>query len=734
VPQKAQFSPYEFDLLTGDLTQHGMRVRLETQPAKVLELLIQAKGDLVSRRELIAELWPGEVEGNFDRRLDKAIAKLRASLNDNPSMPRFIETIPKRGYRFVAPISEAAGRSDPVADSNHASAPVLSDDTSEPKQSIPAHGPLPVLHQHRGVLAALIALTLVALIGYAVLLRAHRSSSSAHDARKDESDFKIVPITSAPGDADSPVFSPDEREIAYLWNGAERTRVDVYVLMLGAETPLRLTFNKAASIGPPAWSPDGREVAFSRCDGHNNGVFVVPALGGEERKLTSIGCLLTQASRLAWLPDGKGMLMVDRCSSTGPFGVVLFSFATGDKSCLTNSGSLHGVDVGLDYALSPTGKTIAFTPATSGMHCEIYTVPVAGGTPQRLTTDAQCWGELMWTSDSQAIVFSSSRTTLFTFCRVPANGGPIEREVRYQQVGSLSKDGRRIVYSELTSAEGPEIWRADMAAAGGAVLKNRLLIASQKEEKDAQPSPDGARIVWMSWRTGFAEIWTSMATGEHPMQLTRLGGYSGTPRWSPDGKSIAFDSLTKNGTQIFVVDSEGKNLHSITNGPFDNAVPSWARNGRSIYFSSNRTGRWEAWKHSLTDGRELQITSHGGFDPFESQDGRTIYFSRFDQAGIWKVSASGGAESLVIADKPQIGYWGHWAVTQAGIYLLNADAEPKPRIEFYDFATRRASSVFSVDKNLARLQPSLSATADGRTVYYTQYDEQRMIKMRESSP
>jgi len=219
--------------------------------------------------------------------------------------------------------------------------------------------------------------------------------------------------------------------------------------------------------------------------------------------------------------------------------------------------------------------------------------------------------------------------------------------------------------------------------------------------------------------------------GGEPLQLTHLGTYSGTPRWSSDAKSIAFDNLSANGTQIFVIDSEGRNPHSITVGPYDNVVPSWSRDGRSIYFTSNRTGHWQVWKHSLDDGAESQLTKLGGFDPLESYDGRTIYFSKFDQAGIWSLPESGGTESLVVADKPQVGYWGHWAVTKSGLYLLDREVDPKPRIEFYNFATRRISPVLTFEKRPARLQPSLSATADGKTIYYTQGDWQSVIKMME---
>jgi DNA-binding winged helix-turn-helix (wHTH) protein/tetratricopeptide (TPR) repeat protein len=108
--ERARFSSYEFTPRTGELSRDGIRLRLETQPARVLELLIEAEGELVSREEIIATLWPGEVEGNFDRRLDKAVAKLRASLNDDAVKPRHIETLKGRGYRLLDEVTiESSG-------------------------------------------------------------------------------------------------------------------------------------------------------------------------------------------------------------------------------------------------------------------------------------------------------------------------------------------------------------------------------------------------------------------------------------------------------------------------------------------------------------------------------------------------------------------------------------------------------------------------------------------------
>jgi WD40-like Beta Propeller Repeat len=217
--------------------------------------------------------------------------------------------------------------------------------------------------------------------------------------------------------------------------------------------------------------------------------------------------------------------------------------------------------------------------------------------------------------------------------------------------------------------------------------------------------------------------------GPRPSATHACGKVSGTPRWSPDGKWVAFDTYLQHGPQIFVIDAEGRNLHAITSSAGENCVPSWSHDGKFIYFASNRTGAWQVWKHSLENGAETQLTKQGGFDPLESYDGSTVYYSRIYDAGIWKVPSRAGDESKVVEGKPQIGYWGYFAVTKVGVYFLDAEAEPSPAIEFSDFATGRASTVYSFKERPARLQPSLSATADGKTIYFTQYDRQSVIKM-----
>jgi Tol biopolymer transport system component len=293
--------------------------------------------------------------------------------------------------------------------------------------------------------------------------------------------------------------------------------------------------------------------------------------------------------------------------------------------------------------------------------------------------DEPSCGSLRWTPDNLAIVFTSARTTLESLWRVPVRGGEIRKEALYPAIGRFSADGRRFVYEEVTHTEPASVWRADLTGPGGAVLTNRRVTDTQTYDASAQPSPEGTRIAWMSERTGPAEIWISEANGDRPRQLTHLNSYAGSPRWSPDGRWMAFD-FDLGSLQIYAIDAEGRNLHQVTSGSGANVVPSWSRDGKWIYFASERTGRSEVWKHSIESGKEVQVTTHGGFNAFESFDGRTVYFSKFDEAGIWSIPSQGGAESIVIEGKPQTLYWGHWALTRTGIYYTNVEAEPSTTV------------------------------------------------------
>jgi len=110
-PEKrfAKFGPYQADLRTGELRKHGIRLRLQEQPFQVLAMLLASPGDLVTREQLQNRLWAGDTFVDFDHGLNTAINKLREVLSDSSASPKYIETLPRRGYRFLANVEFTPG-------------------------------------------------------------------------------------------------------------------------------------------------------------------------------------------------------------------------------------------------------------------------------------------------------------------------------------------------------------------------------------------------------------------------------------------------------------------------------------------------------------------------------------------------------------------------------------------------------------------------------------------------
>jgi Tol biopolymer transport system component len=383
--------------------------------------------------------------------------------------------------------------------------------------------------------------------------------------------------------------------------------------------------------------------------------------------------------------------------------------------------------------LSPDKETVAFLRAPTDAVNDLYTLPMQGGTPRQLTSDHKTIFVFMWSADGQHIIFRSNRQGLGRIWRASLSGAPVEPETKYPEVGSLSTDGR-IVYTQTVENWPTTIWRADLSRVGGKVLSQKAVVSSANNNDSPQPSPDGTQVVFGSDPSGLGgEIWKSSSNGSDSIPLTSLGGHAGTPRWSPDGKWIAFDYRPGARSQIYVMDSNGHSLHQITTDNSNQVVPSWSHDGKSVYFASNRTGNYEVWSRELETGRESQLTHHQGFAPEESYDGKTIYYSRFEGAGLWSVPVEGGEERLV-SGALRFGYSGHFAVTEEGVYLLDADRGQGPTIMFLDFKSRRLSPILAMKENPLPWTASLAASRDGRTVYFIQSKQVSSIDMVESIP
>jgi len=705
VPVRAFFGHFQLDLVTGELRgQNGSSVRIQQQPLQVLRLLLEADGRVISRDQLRVALWPQETFVDFEHSVNTAVKKLRKALEDSVQNQKFVETVPKVGYRFLAPVEWVTETSNDHPPRTDVASPITDERASQLEGAKP-------LWLSRSILA----IAFMAAGAFALLLL-YRSPLLRSKAPEPSISLAVTSV----GEKYSPSLSPDGKQLALAWNGGTGLHFSIYVKLLGTEEPLRLTRQESIDFNP-VWSSDGHYIAFCRIKKGDTGIYIVPSLGGAERKIRDthweerdFDQVFWYFGRLSWSPDGKLLAFSDRTSSNEPTSIYLLSLDSLSTRRVTSPG-LPG-----DYnpVFSPDGRTLAFNRGSQGV-TSIYTMPVVGGQERRLITGSQFGWGLAWTSDGRDIIFGRAGwlAKFGWLWKVSARGGEPQRLQFGQEGTEPFIRGSRLVYARQVS--NLNIWRKQLDSKRSSLPADRFL-SSTAIESGPQYSPDGSSIAFESTRSGSYEIWMCRSDGTNLVQLTHFNNVTGTPRWSPDGRQIAFDSRAPGNADIFVMDSQSGPPRQLTKETSADVIPSWSRDGRWIYFASARSGQWEVWKMPSAGGPAAQVTRHGGYGAFESPDGKSLYYTKYPAvSGIWRMPTSGGEETLVVAGvEPES--WGYWAVVEKGIYYLDTTAVPA--IAFFDFTSRQVTRVVELQTRPAREATGLAASPDGRTILYTQLD------------
>ncbi|HEY6384884.1 MAG TPA: winged helix-turn-helix domain-containing protein [Candidatus Acidoferrum sp.] len=678
-----------------------MRIKIQDQPFLILVKLVERPGQLVTREELRSALWGKDTFVDFDTGLNTAVKRLREALGDSVEAPRFIETLPKLGYRFVAAVQVAPQRLAVSEDSTQ-------DKTPKARSAA---------DWRRGALVAGLLLS-----GAAILVLYLRWHGAAHPPA-----LEVVPLTGMAETEDYPAFSPDGNHVAFTVS-EPADRAGVYIMLVGGEKPLRLTTSLRDCC--PVWSPDGGTVAFVRLEQIGYTIYAVPALGGTPKVLYSnrtgfpghVGML----PAFSWSPDGAH-LAVNAISKKLPQPVItLISLA--DASALPITSPPRDSS---DWspAFSPDGKSVAFFRSSGpGLVEDVYTVPVTGGEAKRLTFDNRQGGSrFAWTPDGREVIFVSGRAGLWTLWRVPTSGGSPQR---LEGVGSsawspaAALTGHRFAYT--SGSMRVSFWSLPLVDAKHLAGPPKLLLSSKGGLGLPYFSPDGKKVAFESSQSGYDEIWTANSDGSDPTQFTFLKGETGTPHWSFDGRSIAFDYRPAGRSEIYLADVSGGPPQLFqTNPGANNIVPSWSRDGHWLYFASSRA--YEAvqiWKAHYPQGGAIQLTHLGGTFPVESADGYLYYSKSFRSDEIWKIPVNGGPETLVLKTA-DLNCFCNWALAPAGIYFI-AQKSGEPRtLFFYDFANKTTIELLHFEKYA--INPALAP--DGRSLIFNQTDQREQSIM-----
>src|SRR5580700_7991117 len=141
-PKLVRFGLFEVDLATNELRKQGRRIKLQEQPCRILAILLDDIGKVVTREELSKRLWPDGTFVDFDHSLNTAIMRLREALGDSSDNPRFIETLPRHGYRFIAPVEDVVGGEAPKDAVAEVASPESPYEVMNPVVTLPQSAPV----------------------------------------------------------------------------------------------------------------------------------------------------------------------------------------------------------------------------------------------------------------------------------------------------------------------------------------------------------------------------------------------------------------------------------------------------------------------------------------------------------------------------------------------------------------------------------------------------------------
>lgn len=589
------FGPFRLDEAERTLSRDGEPVVLTPRAFDTLLALVSRGGHLVEKERLLEEVWHDTfVE---EKTLSQNILTLRKALGRTPSGAHYIETVPKHGYRFAAPLCVLS----PGVTETHIAAEAAVADGSETGTVADASraeaGPVPARDARASVrgLAAAAVLAASVLSALAAVFFVLRGGEPFRE-------FELIRLTSS-GDVGAISISPDGRYAAYVSVGEGRSRLLVRqvsstgVVEVVPPAPVRysgVTFTKDGSRlyyvtrpnvtgitygdlfsvpvfggtptklihdvdSPVAVAPDGR-LAFIRVSLNQNesALIIADAAGANERRLAvrprAAGFALTGP---AWSPDGRLIACADNADLTRKWSARLLIVDAADGSVRPFSQNRWSWIGRVEWAADGSGIfLVAWDNESPTMSDQVWFVSYPGDVPRRITNDVNGFLGASVSADSRVILAARSQRVagIFSSCLTCEGAGKkvggASADLFSERYGiSWSPDGK-VVYASSASGE-PNIWVMD-----GDGANRRQLTSERGGNIRPSVSPDGNTIAFVSYRTGERHVWRINIDGSDPRQLT-FGEGDDSPTFTPDGRWIVYSAYTEGQPTLWKVPAAG---------------------------------------------------------------------------------------------------------------------------------------------------------------------------------
>lgn len=652
-----RFGLFEADPESGELRKSGIRVRLQAQPFRVLICLLERPGDLVTREEIQQRLWGADTIVDFDHSLGTAINKLREALGDSAENPRFIETLARRGYRLIAPVtlhSNAPAETASAPTSIPAAPPALEIPAAAPPASstaAPVRAGRPWLRWLLTLAAALILLA----GGYGAALWSRpaytappRITQITFSGRVAPSDPLFESFAGAATDGSRIYFSQIEKGRAVL----------AQALIADGETSTLSLPDELAAPSLGDISPDGSELLLRNhlATEPEQALWVVSTIGGTARQIPGI-----LAHDATWMPDGQRIL-----------------YATGDNLYTAQS---NGSDSHLFATLpgrafwlrwSPDGGNLRLTLLNSETHTSALWEVAADGSGAHLLlpdwTDAppaECCGS--WTDDGRYYIFQSARGGDSNIWAIPERSGlfdrpgkpiPITNGPLDYQAPITERGGRRTFFIGLNTQS--ELLRYDS--------NEKLFVPYESALSNATRVEFSRDSRWVAWiRQDDGSLWRSRADGTAKLQLTSRPMQVFMMHWSPNAQRLVFMGRTPGKPwKIYIVDADGGHMQEVLRENRSEADPAWSPDGKTLVFGRLPDLMSEAQQPKaiyLVDLATKKMTklagSEGLFSPRWSANGKYIAAESIDQKKLLLYDAAAKSWRVIAQQNIADPAWSH---------------------------------------------------------------------------
>ncbi|HUY82436.1 MAG TPA: winged helix-turn-helix domain-containing protein [Acidobacteriaceae bacterium] len=668
VSSRVCFGLFEANLETGELHKSGIRIRIQAQPFRILTMLLERPGEVVTREEIQQRLWGDNVIVDFDHSLGTAINKIRDALGDTAENPRFIETLARRGYRFIAPVSVSS------------MAVALGEGESAAQE--PARAVWP-----RWIWWAAGAAVLLA--GVAVAFVAGRFSAAVSgplppplitqvtfSGRVSPNDLQFESLAGTATDGSRIYFSEIE-------NGQSQI---AQALIADGETSLLGVPSEIAAPALGDISPDGSKLLLRNhlTTSAEQALWIVSTIGGDARRVPGV-----LAHDATWMPDGNRILYAKDND---------LYIGNEDGTGVEKFATLPGRAFWLRW--SPDGSVLRFTLLNSETHATALWQIAADGKeshpllPGWNSPPAECCGS--WTADGRYYVFQSTRdgnTNIWQMDEKPGwfgssrplqlTNGPLSF-----QAPITARSGERIFFIGLNT-------RSELL---GYDAKRQIFAPYASYLSNARKVSYSHNRHWVAWvKQDDGTLWRSRVDGSQRMQLTAKPMKVFLMHWSPNGhRLLVMGHKPGDLWRLYMVDAEGGHVHALLHEDRNEADPTWSADGKTVAFGrlpqlmSDEPGPDAIYLLNLATKKVSELPgSEGLFSPRWSPDGRYIAAITHDQTKLmlydtttkkWRVLTQGYLADPVWSNAGKAIYFHDFVQPEQPIYKLTIADDHKTLI------------------------------------------------------